>query len=717
MVLEYESLDMPQTPTSTNNTRPDGPGDSLVDDFHGTFVPPSNSWRYVLALMAGSLILIALVVLYFGMILMVLWLVFGQVLDADSWVAGTEPSGLGGYAFRFLLSMAGLLVTAVLLKPLFARPADESAGFTLLESDQPKLFAFIRKICQETQSPVPVEIVADCHVNASASLRRGMKSLFSRDLVLRVGLPLVAGLNTRQLAGIFAHELGHFSQGFAMSLTYTVRTINGWFARVVYERDEWDETLERWLVEKNWPRKILGTVMRPLIWSGRAVLWLLMTIGRISNCLVLRHMEYDADAYEVKISGGEIFEETSLRMAELSAFYSLAIDNMRETYKSGRLPDNFPLYLQSFEEAIPAEKLEEFRSKVVKGRTSLWESHPGLADRIEAVGLLQEKGMFRREEPGGVLFVNFPDLCKAVTAHFYRQEMDLPTSELLLMNTDDSIEETGRKNEERSRLYDLLGEGIAYLVPFRLGPRGAVLHELLEPAVLEGVRQELEEGIAEIVGTSEKIDDLMVARAFFDNEYKFKASDFGLEEISAEEINAATAAWKARREEAEREIQPVQEKLAGHLLAGLDHLAPSFHQRCAEVSDALEALADVSRQTHEACSLARAMFVVMETIVHHPEPDRILLYSTNMATAIRGLLEETRDRLKEVRYPYEHAQEKITLAEYVVRPARTEEAFIIKAYLDAQYQGDILSELYLQVLAGLVQLAEIGWDAPKTMAA
>ena len=28
-----------------------------------------------------------------------------------------------------------------------------------------------------------------------------------------------------------------------MRLTYLIRSINGWFARVVYERDEWDETL------------------------------------------------------------------------------------------------------------------------------------------------------------------------------------------------------------------------------------------------------------------------------------------------------------------------------------------------------------------------------------------------------------------------------------------------------------------------------------------
>lgn len=53
--------------------------------------------------------------------------------------------------------------------------------------------------------------------------------------MLTIGLPLVAGLSLQQLAGVLAHEFGHFSQGAGMRLTYIVRSINAWFLRVVYE--------------------------------------------------------------------------------------------------------------------------------------------------------------------------------------------------------------------------------------------------------------------------------------------------------------------------------------------------------------------------------------------------------------------------------------------------------------------------------------------------
>ena len=42
---------------------------------------------------------------------------------------------------------------------------------------------------------------------------------------------------------MLAHELGHFSQSTGMRLTYLMRAINRWFARVVYELSRWANKL------------------------------------------------------------------------------------------------------------------------------------------------------------------------------------------------------------------------------------------------------------------------------------------------------------------------------------------------------------------------------------------------------------------------------------------------------------------------------------------
>ena len=106
----------------------------------------------------------------------------------------------------------------------------------------------------------------DCAVNASAGFMHGPFSVFRRDLVLTIGLPLVAGLSAREFAGVLAHEFGHFAQGGGLRLTGIVRGVNAWFGRVVYERDEWDVKLERWARDRT--RGWASSCLRRAVQSG-----------------------------------------------------------------------------------------------------------------------------------------------------------------------------------------------------------------------------------------------------------------------------------------------------------------------------------------------------------------------------------------------------------------------------------------------------------------
>ena len=139
----------------------------------------------------------------------------------------------------------------------------ERAGLAALldiaDPPRPLASGIHRVLAEQTGAPMPVRIDLDCNLNASASFRKGASSLLSNDLVLTIGLPLVAGLNLRQFVGVVAHEFGHFSQGFGLRLSYLVRGINVWFARVVYERDAWDVALEEWSMEAEDWRVMLVT--------------------------------------------------------------------------------------------------------------------------------------------------------------------------------------------------------------------------------------------------------------------------------------------------------------------------------------------------------------------------------------------------------------------------------------------------------------------------
>src|SRR5262249_38928970 len=133
-----------------------------------------------------------------------------------------------------------------MVKPLLARSPKTGGGRTLQIGREPVLFAFVTRIARAVHAPEPKRIRVDCDVNASASFGSGLHGLFGRDLVLTIGLPLAGGLRVRQLAGVLAHGPGPFSQGAGMGFSYLIRSVNGWFVRVVYERDAWAQTLIDW---------------------------------------------------------------------------------------------------------------------------------------------------------------------------------------------------------------------------------------------------------------------------------------------------------------------------------------------------------------------------------------------------------------------------------------------------------------------------------------
>src|SRR6267142_839397 len=209
------------------------------------------SFFYQINLILVTLIMLILPVVYVGMIVAAAW---GVYLFATHFTF--LLGGLGGpriWFFKLVLYVAPLLTGLVLIffmiKPLFARRAARAQPLAMNPAYEPTLYAFIAKICDLVGAPMPKRIDLDCQVNAAASFRRGAASLFNNDLVLTIGVPLVGALSLSEFAGVIAHEFGHFTQGFGMRLSYIIRNINGWFARVVYQRDAWDVALAEWAEE------------------------------------------------------------------------------------------------------------------------------------------------------------------------------------------------------------------------------------------------------------------------------------------------------------------------------------------------------------------------------------------------------------------------------------------------------------------------------------
>jgi Zn-dependent protease with chaperone function len=316
--------------------------------------------------------------------------------------------------------VAGAILIFFMIKPLFAQPADEGRIRSLTPKGEPELFRFVARLCEVVGAPRPTRIDANYQLNASAHFRRGLFSMFGSDLVLTIGAPLVAGLTIQQFAGVLAHEFGHFSQGAGMRLTYIVRSINHWFARVVYQRDEWDQWLDEMGSELDlrigW---VLG-LAKVGIYLSRGILWVLMMIGNGISGYMLRQMEFDADRHEARVAGSNTFAETSMRMEILSVAYGVTQTQVLDLLTQEKLPDNLTKMMLMVIKEMPKEVKQSIIASIDEGKTHWYATHPSTKARIKNAQQENSAGVYVGQGSATLLFRHFDALARNVTWDLYR---------------------------------------------------------------------------------------------------------------------------------------------------------------------------------------------------------------------------------------------------------------------------------------------------------
>ncbi len=413
--------------------------------------PVPTSVMYVLTLGVVAVAMVVLPLVYMALVGCVGYLVYLHSLNAGEWISGGSRSGVGlrGGTIYYIGGLAiGAIVLFFMVKPLFAPRGRRMRPYSVEVSEAPGLHRLVRGIATAVGAPIPTRIDIDCSANASASFRKGFLSFLGNDLVLTIGLPLVACMGTRQLAGVIAHELGHFTQGTGMRLTYIISRINGWFARVVYERDRWDERLEE---ASGSGGPIWGTLIVWLaqlsVWTTRRVLWLLMMLGHGISCFALRQMEYNADRYENRVAGTKAFASTFVRLHGLGlAEHRVHGELGNLWFSGGTLVDSIPGAVAVRFHQTPPEAIAKIKEVMRTEKTGFFDTHPSPRDRVRAVQKVACEGIVRDDRPATGLFKSFDVLCKAATRVFYLDVLGRSVPDEALRSVDFLTDEQGPSN-------------------------------------------------------------------------------------------------------------------------------------------------------------------------------------------------------------------------------------------------------------------------------
>lgn len=461
---------------------------SILSGFDKPIRRPRTSLLYQVGLFFVAFVMVLLPLIYVALVGLAAYGIYYHAVFHFKPIMGFAGSNYRVMLFKLFVYVTPLIVGVIILffliKPLFAGRPKRAQPLALNPQAEPLLFAFIERICRVVRAPLPRRIDLDCQLNAAAGFRRGFLSFLGNDLTLTLGLPLVANLTAREFAGVIAHEFGHFTQSVGMRLSYIIRSVNFWFARVVFERDAWDVALEEWeQEEQDWRVTLILGIARLGVMFSRLILHSLMLAGHAVSSFMLRQMEFNADAYEIRIAGSDAFERTTHKLASLEAVLNGAYKNLRVMWNnSTRLPDNLPEILRRNHETMPDHARERIASTLGLRRTGLFDTHPSAAERIRQAREAGDPGIFHDERPASMLFESFAHPAKYVTLLHYTDDLGLPVFPHMLVAVEPEAVQPAASEDSKISDGQTAADYFLGLLPLMAPLRVAELSAPIDPA-------------------------------------------------------------------------------------------------------------------------------------------------------------------------------------------------------------------------------------------
>jgi hypothetical protein len=633
--------------------------------------------------------------------------------------------------------IAGAILVFFMIKPLFARRTVTHFPLSLARRDEPLLFAFVERLCEVVGAPRPSRIDVDTDVNASASFREGFWGFLKKDLVLTVGLPLVAGMNLRQFTGVLAHEFGHFAQGTGMRVTYLIRAINGWFARVVYERDSWDE----WLVgaaqgADHWAFQLIVGLSRLFVWLTRRVLWVLMILGHGVSSFMLRQMEFDADRYQARVTGSQSFAPMMEKVEMIGLAARAAFNDLESAWREKRLCDDLPALIRSREPDIPKELRTAIAEANKTGKTGWFDTHPSHADRTKSAARQNVPGVFTLDVPAETLFQNIADLSRRATVAFYHQTLGDAVQREHLVPTESLVVDRSKKKESLtalSRYFQDLVHPVRSVFPNALtdSPRDPVVaaETLLElRCKLTEAAPQAAEAAEQYQKADERLIAVAVARALRSAGERVDAKELKFSRADETELSATFQAATAAKARAETVLTEVLGDAVKRLELALSLEPKPNKKKSVETApendwgeyeladepasgsgdrllDALRALRAAAPHTESLRQHFYQLGMLLSRLRPEHNSESLIAVVLRRSEKVCADLSALHAELRSTPYPFEHAEQNVTMARYAI-PAVPVPQQVGHVHRAAEAALDGCYGVYMRILSALAERAE-----------
>jgi Zn-dependent protease with chaperone function len=225
--------------------------------------------------------------------------------------------------------------------------------------------------------------------------------------ILVIGGFAIASFSQQTLAGIIAHELGHFAAGDTR------------LGRKTHRRQMFMALLDDHLAGR------LSSFFNPLVWMVRAYHWLYFLAWAANS----RIHEIQADKQEVKQAGKDRAAAALLYTTVLARMPWLRLSDIAESHAKAndRLDGIFAEQVRRVTTISPSDWQEACRREMKK-KTGWLDTHPQLRERLAAMGVSPRKAMQLPAEAAGprarILLPDWREIEKQLTewiVNIYRQ--------------------------------------------------------------------------------------------------------------------------------------------------------------------------------------------------------------------------------------------------------------------------------------------------------
>lgn len=239
----------------------------------------------------------------------------------------------------------------------------EPHGLRIEPEQAPELWQTLRELSEVVRTRMPDEVRLVPEVNAAVEEHARFLGLVGGRRILYIGLPLLQGMTVSQMRSVLAHELGHYS-GRHTSL-----------GAVAYRGR----------------LAIAGTIER--IGPGNPVGWVFKAYARLYRIVdnaASRRQELAADQASVQVAGPTVAASALRELPGLDAAWGFFFRSyVQAGWEAGYAPDDL---FGGFGELIAArkEELDELRALEPEHKTSVWDTHPPIGQRIAAMAAMPE---------------------------------------------------------------------------------------------------------------------------------------------------------------------------------------------------------------------------------------------------------------------------------------------------------------------------------------